>query len=162
MLNEPLLEPRRQRREEKVHVAKNSLARSLARPDFRAPLVAPSREFVNSRSNFVGAGTTLLRFDGTSPLPRGLAGPSAPSLVLRAPRRSIAVPARRELSEESKLEVGGSVSSPAPPFAPALSFLLLYPISRRCPYTSHHHRLSREEPGHPVLPFTHPDYNERY
>lgn len=143
MLNEPLLESRRQEREEKVHVAKNSLARSLARPDFRAPLVAPSREFVNSRSNFVGAGTTLLRFDGTSPLPGSLAGPSAPSspplslpLVPHVSRRSIAVPSRRELSEESKLEVGGPVSSPAPPFTPALSFLLFYPISRRCPVIS--------------------------
>lgn len=82
MLNEPLLESRRQGRKEKVHVAKNSLARSLARPDFQALLVASSPEFVNSRSNFVGAGTTLLRFDGTSPLPDGLAGPSAPLPLL--------------------------------------------------------------------------------
>lgn len=100
MLNEPLLESRRQGRKEKVHVAKNSLARSLARPDFQALLVASSPEFVNSRSNFVGAGTTLLRFDGTSPLPDGLAGPSVPPspLILHAPWWSIAVPSLEESS----------------------------------------------------------------
>lgn len=120
MLNEPLLEPRRQGREEKVHVAKNSLARSLACPDFRAPLVALSREFVNSRSNFVGTGTTLLRFDGTSPLPRGLAGPSVPLLFRDDPSPF-------HLEESSRRRV--SWKWEAQYHRPLHPSLLLYPFS---------------------------------
>lgn len=124
MLNEPLLEPRRQRREEKVHVAKNSLVRSLARPDFRAPLAAPSREFVNSWSNFVGAGTTLLRFDGTSPLPRVVSLDLLPLLLSRALRDDLS-PFHLEKSSRRR----ASWKWEAQYHRPLHPSLLLYPFS---------------------------------
>jgi hypothetical protein len=141
MLNEPFLQPRRQGDAKRVHVSKKHRARSFARS------LARPREFVNSWSNFGGAGTTLLRSRYFTPS--------------RWSRRTLSRPARgdtlrRSISRRASWKWEASItvrSSPLRPLPAAARPYRRGPLrrqSRRSP--SHHARLSREKPSHPPAP----------